>query len=269
MKDLYQRLSQLEEEGRRGVLITLTGVTGSSPRHLGSKMLVMPDGSIHGTIGGGKLEAQSIAIAVKAMENERYEQGPFKETFQLIEEEEMLCGGQAELLFEPVGDSAQLVIFGAGHIGHALAPMAKQAGFRVTVVDNRVEFANRDRFPLADEILAGEYEEMMQGVVFSGNTYVVIVTHGHKHDETVLEYCIQQPHKYIGMIGSVNKTRTILRHLREKGIDSTFLEHVYSPVGLNIGAETPFEIAVSILSEIIAVRSGVETQALSMALRES
>ncbi len=266
MKDIYTKLSELLAQGEKGVLVTITEVAGSSPRHTGSKMIVRPGGEIFGTIGGGKLEAQAIEDAGRLLNNGLSLVQVEKKTYKLNEEEGMLCGGQAEVIFEPFGNEDHMAIFGAGHIAHALAPLGKKAGFRVSVMDNRPEYANRERFPDVDDVTADEYGELLQNVPCHDNLYVVIVTHGHHHDEEVLEYCIQQPHAYIGMIGSTNKSRTVLRHLEEKGIRSALLDQVHSPVGLNIGAESPFEIAVSILSEIIAVRQGVEVDSLSMAL---
>jgi len=266
MKDFYTQLLNLMESGEKGVVVTITEVDGSSPRHAGSKMIVRPDGRIYGTIGGGKLEAEAIQEARNILNNGMYNGLVEKKTYNLTEKEGMLCGGRAEVIFEPFGESETLIIFGAGHIARALAPLAKQAGFRVTVVDNRPEYATRERFPEADELLAGEYPEMMQSLRFSERSYIVIVTHGHAFDSEILGYCVREPHTYIGMIGSRNKTKTVLRNLEKKGINPEFLQDVHSPVGLNIGAETPFEIAISILSEVIAVRRGANVEVLSMTL---
>ncbi|HKJ66524.1 MAG TPA: XdhC family protein [bacterium] len=267
MREIYTKLSELLANNERGVLVTITEVAGSSPRHTGSKMIVRPDGEIYGTIGGGKLEAQAIDEASRMLNNGLALIPVEKKTYTLNENEGMLCGGQAEVIFEPFGNKDQMVIFGGGHIGHALAPLGKKAGFWVSVMDNRPEYANRERFPDVDDVMADEYGILLKQVTYHENLYVVIVTHGHTHDEEVLEYSIQQPHAYIGMIGSNNKSRTVLRHLEEKGIPGDLLDQVHSPVGINIGAESPFEIAISILSEVIAVRQGVDVGSLSMALK--
>lgn len=266
MKDLYKQLLEMMDAGEKGVMVTITEVAGSSPRHAGSKMIVRTDGRIYGTIGGGKLEKEAIEEARSILNNGMYTGMVKKKTYDLTPEEGMLCGGQTEVIFESFGEGESLTIFGAGHIGRALAPLAQQAGFRVTVVDNRPEYATRERFPGVENLLAGDYTEMMASLKFTDKSYVVIVTHGHAFDEDILGYCVQQPHRYIGMIGSRNKTKTVLRHLEEKGIAPEVLRSVHSPVGLNIGAETPFEISVSILSEVVAVRHGVDVGALSMAL---
>lgn len=266
MKDFYTQLLALMESGEKGVVVTITQVTGSSPRHAGSKMIVRPDGQIYGTIGGGKLEAEAIKEARHILNNGMYNGMIEKKSYNLTKKEGMLCGGQAEVIFEPFGENEILFIFGAGHIAHALAPLAKQAGFQVTVIDNRPEFAVRDRFQDADKILAGEYPDIIPSLEFSSKSYIVIVTHGHAFDEEILGECVQKPHAYIGMIGSRNKTKTVLKNLEQKGITPELLQTVQSPVGLDIGAETPFEIAISILSQIIAVRRGVNVDKLSMAI---
>lgn len=264
MKEIYEQILHIIENGEKAVLVTVTEVKGSSPRHSGSKMIVYQDGSIHGTIGGGKIEAQAIKEALAVRQNGSIR----KKIYNLTEKDGMLCGGQAEVMFEPIGNEEKLLIFGAGHIGQALAPMAKMIGLQVTILDNREEFATKERFPSIGQILSGEYSDIASQVSFNENTYIVIVTHGHVHDEEVLEYCIRQPFKYIGMIGSRNKSRTVLKHLQDKGIEQELLNQVYTPIGLNIGAETPAEIAISILSELIAVRRKVVTDQVTMKLPE-
>ncbi len=262
MKEIYEHVLEMMKQGEQGVLVTVTEVSGSVPRHAGSKMVVHADGRIFGSIGGGKLEADAIKEALQMMGKTQ----PEKKRIQLTEDRGSLCGGQLEILFEPFGQSERLIIFGAGHIAHALAPLAKKAGFTVTVADNRPQFANRERFPDADEILIGEFGELLPRITLGENTYLVIVTHGHKHDEEILEYCVSREVAYLGMIGSKRKTLTILRNLEEKGIPRERLQRVRSPIGLRIGAETPFEIAVSILAEIIATRKGVDVGNTAMKL---
>lgn len=261
MKELYQYLLKLMQAGEPGVLVTVTEVSGSVPRHAGSKMVVHGDGRIFGSIGGGKIELEVIADAVNLMRQAM----PIKKSYQLSEIN-MLCGGQVEVLFEPLGIPDKLIIFGAGHIGQSLAPLAHKAGFHVTVVDNRPEFANRERFPpsQSDQVLAGDYQVLLPQLAFDDQTYSVIVTHGHAHDEEILNYCLRKPFRYLGMIGSKRKILITLEKLAAQGIDKSLLNRVHSPIGLKIGAETPFEIAISILSELIATRHQVDVSALSM-----
>ncbi len=260
MKEIYAHMMEMMRSGEKGVLVTVIEVSGSAPRHSGSKMVVRPDGRIFGSIGGGKLEADVISVALQTIGTS----GPVQHTYQLTEDEGMWCGGSVKILFEPFGQQERLIVFGAGHIGHALAPMAAKAGFRVTVVDNRPEYASKDRFPDADKVIAGEYSDILSRLEFDPQTYMVIVTHSHKDDEEILNYCIHQPFAYLGVIGSKSKTLTMIKHLEEHGVDPDRLALIHSPIGLKIGAETPFEIAVSILAEIIAIRRGASVDALSM-----
>ena len=264
MREIYEEMLSMLREGKPGVLVTVTAVKGSVPRHAGSKMIVRGDGSIFGTVGGGKVEADIISAAVELLGTRE----PVKREYLLTEEEDILCGGKMQVLLEPFGILEQAFVFGAGHVGRALAPLLKQAGFRLVVVDDRPEFANPERFPDADELKAGPFGEMLRSLRFTENTYIVVVTHGHRHDEEVIEYCLRQPFRYLGMIGSRKKTKTILRRLREKGFSDGEIRRIHSPIGLNIGAETPFEIGISILAEIIAVRRGANVAALSMRLNK-
>jgi xanthine dehydrogenase accessory factor len=260
MKEIYAHIVELLRAGEKGVLVTVIEVSGSAPRHPGSKMVVHADGSILGTIGGGKLEAESIQAALGLMGST----GPAQKIYHLTEDEGVLCGGKATMLFEPFGNPERLIVFGAGHIGQALAPLAAKAGFGVMVVDNRPEFATRERFPDAERVIAGPYGETLGQLRFDPHTYIVITTHGHESDEEILSYCIHQPFAYLGMIGSQHKVATVRKHLEEQGVGKNRIARVHAPIGLNIGAETPFEIAVSILAEMVAVRRGAGAGDLSM-----
>jgi len=261
--EIYEHLIQLMKSGQSGILVTVTEVGGSVPRHVGSKMIVHSDGIIFGTIGGGKLEKEAIEEAKNLIKLE----GNLRKSYELTEDKGILCGGNVELLFESFGGLDQLIIFGAGHIGQALCPLAKQAGFQVVVVDNRSEFANSQRFPDASQIIADEYNKTFESLNFTDRTFIVIVTHGHQHDEEVLHNCIQKPFAYLGMIGSKNKVFTTFKRLKEKGISSELISKVHSPIGLKIGSETPFEISISILAEIIAIRQNVAVDSFSMKLK--
>lgn len=260
MKQVYEHLLEMINTGARGVLVTVINVSGSVPRHPGSKMVVHENGKIFGSIGGGKVEKTVIDESLSLIGHEK----PQKSTFNLTEDDGMLCGGTVEILYEPFGGQEKLFIFGAGHIGQELAPLAVRAGFTVTVVDNRPEFANRERFPLAIEIIADDYQAILPRLKFDERCFIVIVSHGHKFDADILHYCVHQPFAYLGMIGSKRKTQITLAQLEMKGIERAVLNRVNSPIGLNIGAETPFEIAISILAEMIASRSGAKVASLSM-----
>lgn len=162
--------------------------------------------------------------------------------------------GNGEVFIEPVGKGPVLLLFGGGHISQEVAPLAKRVGFDVVVVDDRPEFANRDRFPWADRIVVEDFERVGEVLPADEDSYVVIVTRGHLHDYTVLKQYLRSPARYIGMIGSRRKRDLIYRQLLEEGYTQEDLERVHAPIGLPIGAETPQEIAVSIVGELIKVR---------------
>jgi len=166
----------------------------------------------------------------------------------------MICGGDLEVFIEPILTSPTLYIFGGGHIALALTKMGKLVGFNITVIDDRAEFASSERFPEADVILAEDFTKSFPKMKIDKSSYIVIVTHGHQHDEVVLEWAVGTPAKYIGMIGSKTKNATIFTHLLAKGISQEQLGRVHAPIGLEIEAQTPEEIAVSILAEVIKVR---------------
>jgi xanthine dehydrogenase accessory factor len=253
MDDVYQEIVRVKAEGEEAALVTVVRASGSTPREEGAKMLVRPDGSIMGTIGGGSLEAQIIKEAVKVIR-----QGKPKSIHRSLDAEKaedgMICGGDLEVFIEPILTPPALYIFGGGHIALALTKMGKLCGFDITVVDDRAEFASSGRFPGAEVIFAEEFAGSFDRVKIDKSSYIVIVTHGHKYDEVVLEWALTTPAKYIGMIGSKTKNETIYSHLRSRGVSQKNLDRVHAPIGLAIEAQTPEEIAVSILAEIIEVR---------------
>lgn len=157
-------------------------------------------------------------------------------------------------IIEPVTSSPSLYLFGAGHVSQYVSRVAAMAEFEVTVIDDREEFANRERFPEARDVIVGDFRSAFERLRFSGREYVAILTRGHKHDALVLEEAMKRPTRYIGMIGSRRKTKLIYDHLKKKGVTSEALESIHAPIGLNIQAETPQEIAVSIVAQLIEVK---------------
>jgi len=254
MDDIYQEIVRVKAEGEEAALVTVVRASGSTPREEGAKMLVKPDGSILGTIGGGSLEAQIIKEAVKVIRQGKPKSLHRSLTASEADEEGMVCGGDLEVFIEPILTPPALYIFGGGHIALALAKMGKLCGFNITVVDDRAEFASAGRFPEAEVIFAGEFAGSFGRVKIDKSSYIVIVTHGHKYDEVVLEWALATPARYIGMIGSKTKNETIYSHLRARGISQEQLDRVHAPIGLAIEAQTPEEIAVSIMAELIKVR---------------
>jgi xanthine dehydrogenase accessory factor len=227
---------------------------GSTPRETGSKMLIRTDGTILGSIGGGSLEAQVCKEAIKVMTENRSMLLRFDLTGKEVAEEGMICGGNMEVFVEPILPEPCLLIFGAGHISLFLAKMGKMVGFRVVVVDDRPEFANRERFPEADEVIVQDFPAAFQQLAANRTSYIAIVTRGHLQDETVLEWAVRTDAAYIGMIGSRKKNQAVFSNLRERGVPEKKLKEVHAPIGLNINAKTPEEIAMSIMAEIIKAR---------------
>lgn len=254
MPEIYQEIARITAEGEEAALATVVGASGSTPREVGAKMLVRADGSIVGTIGGGSLEAQVIAQAIKVIKQGQPQQLHFNLTAEEGGELGMICGGDTEVFIEPILPSPTLFIFGGGHISLPLAKTGKLLGFKIAVIDDRAEFANPRRFPEADLILAEDFSTAFSKLEINKSSYIVIVTRGHQYDELVLELALKTKPKYIGMIGSKTKNKAVFSHLLAKGISQEQLNKVHAPIGLEIFAQTPEEIAVSILAEVIKVR---------------
>ncbi len=254
MNDIYQEIVRVKAEGEEAALVTVVSASGSTPREEGAKMLVSPDGSILGTIGGGSLEVQVIKEAVKVIKQAKPKRLYMSLTAEEAGEMGMICGGELEVFIEPILTTPALYIFGGGHIALSLARMGKLVGFNITVIDDRADFASAERFPEADVILAEDFTKSFPKLKIDKSSYIVIVTHGHQHDEVVLEWAVGTPAKYIGMIGSKTKNETIFSHLLARGISREQMDRAHAPIGLEIEAQTPEEIAVSILAEVIKVR---------------
>lgn len=253
MTDIYQEIVKVKEEGKEAALVTIVSATGSTPREEGAKMLVKPDGTIAGTIGGGGLEAQVIEEAVGVIKLGKPKHLHMSLTAKEAGEAGMICGGDLEVFIEPILTTPTMYIFGGGHISLSLAQMGKLLGFKIAIIDDRAEYASAERFPEAEMVLAGDFTKAFSKLKIDKTSYIVIVTRGHQHDELVLEWAVGTPAKYIGMIGSQTKVKTTFTHLLAKGVSQKTLDSVHSPIGLEIGAQTPEEIAVSILAEIIKV----------------
>jgi len=256
--DIYEEIVRLRNDGRRGAVATIVNVRGSVPSFETAKMLVRDDGSIVGTVGGGCVEAEIWQAAREVMESEK----PRTLTFNLNQNPKydtgLVCGGTLDILIEPVLPPASLYIFGAGHVALSLYRTAIDAGFGVVVVDDRDSYASRERFPGAKEVIAEDYDKAMAKISPAETSYIVIVTRGHRDDMRVLRWAVQTQARYIGMIGSKRKTITIFRELVKEGLAEQLFDRVHAPVGLDIGAITPEEIAVAITAELIAARRRVE-----------
>lgn len=256
--DLYEEIVSLRREGRKAALATIVSVRGSIPSFATAKMLVRDDGSISGTIGGGCVEAEVWQAAREVIEQER----PKTLTFNLNQNPKydtgLVCGGTLEVFVEPVLPPGLLYIFGAGHVARSLYEVAAIAGFEVIVADDREQYANRERFPLAKEIYAEEFDSALAKLDPNENSYLVIVTRGHRDDMNVLRWAVNTRARYIGMIGSRRKVIAVYRELENEGVAHEKLERVHAPVGLDIGAITPEEIAIAVAGELIAIRRHAE-----------
>ena len=262
--DIYEEIVKLRRNGGRGALATIVNVRGSIPSFETAKMLVRDDGSIAGTIGGGCVEAEVWQAAREVMELEK----PRTLTFNLNNNPKydsgLVCGGTLEVFVEPVLPISNLYLFGAGHVALSLYKVARLAGFDVTVIDDRESYANRERFPDARDIYAEDFDRNMAQLAPPENSFIVIVTRGHRDDMRVLRWAVEQPARYLGMIGSRRKVLAVYQELESEGIPREKFERVHAPIGLDIGAITPEEIAVAITAEMIAVRRHAEPGVRSM-----
>jgi xanthine dehydrogenase accessory factor len=252
--DIYEEIVKLQRAGHRGAVATIVNVRGSIPSFKTAKMLVRDDGSICGTIGGGCVEAEVWQAAREVMANETSRTLRFDLNQDPKYDTGLVCGGTLEIFIEPILPPAVLYIFGAGHVAYGLYKVARNAGFEVVVADDREAYANRERFPEARQVITEDFDQALASVTPNESSYIVIVTRGHRDDMRVLRWAVQTQARYIGMVGSKRKAITIFRELTREGLKPELFDRVHSPVGLDIGAITPEEIAVAIVAEIIAIR---------------
>ncbi len=255
MKTIYQSLSDLESSHQPAVLCTVVKTSGSTPRHSTSKMLVLPDGRILGTVGGGEMENRVIREALDSLKDGRSR----LLEFSLVDPargDAGVCGGQVEVFVEPVLPPPTVVVIGGGHVGKAVVHLAKWLGFRVAVSDDRPEFCTPEANPDADEFYPGTLAELPAKMGITPQTYLVLTTRGTNIDVAGRPALLATPAAYIGVIGSRKRWLTTSKTLIDKGFPAKKLKQVHSPIGLGLGAETPEEIAVSIMAEILLARAG-------------
>lgn len=253
MLEVYQELVNVISKGERAVLATIISSQGSTPRKAGAKMLIKEDGTFVGTVGGGGTEHQLRRKVTEVMKSGQ----PQIAHFDLSGKDgalQMICGGQMDIFLEPVLPPETIYLFGAGHVSQSTATIGKMLGFRVVVIDPRPEYNNSERFPGADSLIVEEYDRAFSKLSVDENGYIVIYTTGHVIDEQCLQFAIGTKAKYIGMIGSKKKAKEVKERLLQKGVPLQQLDRAHSPIGLEISAETPDEIAISILAEIVSVR---------------
>lgn len=253
MKDIIEIIAEVHQLKGEVALCIVTSTKGSTPRNVGAKMLVFPDGKIFGTIGGGHLEKKTIADALEVLKSKR----PTVYKHELLQQHNMCCGGTMEIYIEPVMEKSKLYIFGAGHTGYALAKYSLDFSFEVLVIDDRKEYLDEIKIKGIDK-LNNNYHEVLPVLPFNDNTFICIMTYNHSFDRDILASCLKKPHAYLGMIGSQRKVEMTKKMFEEGLIASkTELDEVDMPMGIDIGAESPEEIAISILAKLIAVKNKI------------
>ncbi len=257
MKEILEAASVAERNGEPAAFVTVVASRGSTPQKAGAKMVVFADGRLVGTIGGGCVEAEMIRLARLAIDLREPQMASYDLTPDQASEDGLVCGGRMEVFIEPIQSVPTLCIFGAGHVAQPLARLAHSVGFRIEVADDRPRFANASRFPEAENVIVEPPKEAAASFSLGRNSYVVVVTRGHKGDADALEAVVGRSLRFVGLVGSKAKLVHVLAELEDRGVAREALAEVRCPLGIEIGAETPEEIAVSILSEMVAVRRGV------------
>ena len=248
---IYEEALRLKKQGRTSAIATIVECRGSSPQKQGAKMLVRDDGSILGTLGGGCLEADVRQAALMALKDGE----PVTMPFELTEQKGgLVCGGTVLVYIEPLLLEPHLVILGAGHVGKRLATLARFTGFRVTVVDDREEYANQENIPDANELMVRSFTRAFEDLPVESGAFVVVATRGHNHDLDAVKAALRTTAGYIGLLGSRRKKALLCRALEESGFSREEIGRVIIPVGMEIGSVSPEEISVSIMAQIIQKR---------------
>ncbi|MGH9353759.1 MAG: XdhC family protein [Terriglobia bacterium] len=265
--DIYAEIARLRKEGRRAALATIIQVQGSIPSYETSKILVRDDGSILGTVGGGCVEAEVWSVAQDVMREEKPRRLHFNLNNMPDHDQGLVCGGSLDIFVEPILATPALYLFGGGHVSLAVSQIAGIAGFETMVADDREAFASAERFPDAAALFSGPWETIFPEIHPNGFSYLVIATRGHKSDLECLRWAVASPARFIGMVGSRRKLIEFFKVFEQEGVPPESLDRVHSPVGLDIGALTPGEIAVSIVAEMIAVRRNAASSVPSLAFQ--
>ena len=257
--DLYDEIVRLRKLGQKCAIATIVQVNGSIPSFESAKILVREDGSFMGTVGGGCVEAEVWNAAREVIETEKPRHLSFSLGQDAAYDEGLICGGQLNIFVEPVIPQPRAFIFGGGHVSKGISKIATLAGFSTSIIDNREAFANKERFPEAEATYAEEYEDVFPKLPVNSSSYIIIVTRGHRDDMRVLRWAVNTQARYIAMIGSKRKTISVVHELEKEGISREAFDKVFAPMGLEIGAELPEEIAISVVAEMIAVRRAPDT----------
>lgn len=262
---IAEEVVRASREGKAVAVATVVRAPEGAAVRMGDKLLVRADGSRLGSIGGGALE-ESVAAGCHAALTQ-LPRAAVETVFYTVAGERTdrqdASEDTIEVMIEVTERPATLLIVGGGHVGQSLATIAALAGFSVIVLDDRPAFANQERFPMADRVICGDFVDELRKFPIDATTYIVMVSRGHKQDELALREVAAFGAAYVGMIGSLRRVSTVLTHLAQEGVPREALERVYTPIGLDIGAETPEEIAVSVVAELVLVRRGGTGQKLS------
>jgi len=248
--DIYTTLAELSRDGKAAALCSITSTSGSTPRKAGSKMIVRGDGKTFGSVGGGKLELQVIEDALQSMETGDI----LLKTYSTGEDNDMHCYGECQVFIDPLPNNHPLIIFGAGHVGQALAGIAANYGFKVSMVDPREELTDHLQIDKV-QLHKLDYVAAVNDLDLNTKTFIVVCTPSHAFDEEVTLACASKPHAYLGMIGSKKKVSLAKKLFEEKGLDKEIIEKIDMPIGIPINCETPNEIAISILARIIDIKN--------------
>jgi xanthine dehydrogenase accessory factor len=266
--EVFAALGEALKRGEDVALVTIVSANGSTPQRVGAKMLVFADGRTVGTIGGGCYENDAFWKAREVLKHRKAVTERYELADDFAEETGLICGGQMEVFIEPIEPAPALYIFGAGHVGFYLARVAHEAGFEIHIIDDRDKFANRERFPDAAEVVVDDIPAWLAAATLPASAYAVVVTRGHRHDLDALRALAPRPLRYLGLIGSRAKVARIYDAVREeRSVPEDALARVHAPIGLDIGAVTPQEIAVAILAELIAVRRGKSADVSAASLK--
>jgi xanthine dehydrogenase accessory factor len=241
--EMFRAVLELKDEGRRGTLVTILTDHPQYPDGK-RKVLLCDDGSIVGSLGDSALEAFVMERGWDVLQGEDF----------AVVDYQTETGDTLQLFMEPILPTPTVYVFGGGHVSFFIVRAAKLAGFKVKVIDDRPAFANKERFPQADDTMVMEFDEVRDAFDFGQDDYVVLVTRGHQHDQQILEQIYDCNARYLGMIGSKSKISKMWKRLEAKGIDASYLERVHAPIGLNIGADNPEEISISVVAELIMER---------------
>ena len=253
MSNIYQALSELEKNNESAALCTVIKSEGSTPRHIGSKMLVYPDGKFIGTVGGGELESRVIKAALESLKKSEAQ----TISYSMVDPsrgDPGVCGGTVEVFVEPILPPAMVVVIGGGHVGKAVVHLAKWLGFRVAVSDDREEFCNPESVPGADAYYPVDMGKLAENLKVTRQTYLVVTSRGSGVDAKGLPSLLESEAAYIGVIGSKRRWLTTVKALKEQGVPDELINKVHSPMGIELNAETPEEIAISIMAEVLMIK---------------